>query len=93
MSRFYFHLYDDLDVPDEEGAEMANLEAAVAYGLANVRALAADQVTRGNLDLRHRIEIADAQGQVLGTIRFADAVEVVALNLPGSPGQVRNVRG
>lgn len=78
MPRFFFNLYDDLEVLDPDGVELPDLEAARACGLKNARAIAADQVLRGKLDLRHRIEIADEFGQVLRTIPFADAIAIAS---------------
>jgi hypothetical protein len=77
MPRYYFHLYDDLDVPDDEGAELADVGDAETYGVVNARALAADEVRCGWLHLNHRIEIADEQGRIVRKIRFADVVEIV----------------
>jgi hypothetical protein len=79
MPRFFFHLHDDLTVPDEDGRELADLEAAKACGIEEARNVAADQVRDGKLDLNHRIDVADEQSVVVHTIRFADAIAVVAL--------------
>lgn len=76
MPRFYFNLRNDLSVDDEEGQELADLAAAEAVALTNVRSIAADNVLHGRLTLSHRIEIADEAGRVLGTVSFADAVKV-----------------
>jgi hypothetical protein len=78
MPRYCFNLFDDLDTIDEEGLDLPDREAAEATGLLFARAMAAEQVGRGKLSLSHRIEIADARGEVLKTIRFADAVEILA---------------
>ena len=77
MPTYYFHLYDDLDVPDEEGVDLPDFEAARAMGLQNARRMAAEEVIAGRLHLRHRIEITDADGEVLETIPFAGPFEIV----------------
>jgi hypothetical protein len=38
-----------------------------------------EQVREGKLDLNHRIDVADEQSVVVHTIRFADAIDIVAL--------------
>ena len=77
MPRYFFHLYDDLDVLDEEGLELADLAAAEGAGLQNARDMAAESVKNGHLTLHHRVEIADEQGKVLKTISFADVVAIL----------------
>jgi uncharacterized RmlC-like cupin family protein len=78
MPRYFFSLFDDIDTLDDEGLEIPDREAAETAGLTYARAIAAEQVGRGRLTLSHRIEVADATGAVLKTIRFGDAVEVLA---------------
>jgi hypothetical protein len=78
MPRYFFSLFDVIQAVDQEGLELPDLKAAEATGLASARAVAAEHVGRGRLTLSHRIEIADANGVVLKTIRFNDAVEVLA---------------
>lgn len=36
---FYFHLHNDLDVPDSEGADLADLETAIVRASCQARAL------------------------------------------------------
>jgi hypothetical protein len=79
MPRYFFHLYEDMPAPDEEGSELADLDAARACGIKEARSVAADQVREGKLDLNHRIDVTDEQGVVVHTIRFADAIEVATL--------------
>jgi hypothetical protein len=79
MPRYFFHLHDDLTVPDEDGMELADLEAAKACGIKEARSVAVEQVREGKLDLNHRIDVADEQSVVVHTIRFADAIDIVAL--------------
>jgi hypothetical protein len=82
MPRYFFHLHDDLTVPDEDGMELADLEAAKACGIKEARSVAVEQVREGKLDLNHRIDVADEQSVVVHTIRFAAAIEV-ATQRPG----------
>jgi hypothetical protein len=76
MPYFFFHLYDDLIVPDPEGKELPSLQAARETALDNAREMACAEVLDGYLNLTHRIEIADESGKVLATVRFRDVVEV-----------------
>jgi hypothetical protein len=78
MQRFFFHVHDNLDVPDEDGSEVPDLDSAVRVAVRAVRGLACEQVAKGHLNLQHRIEVKDAAGAVLATVRFADAIEVSA---------------
>jgi hypothetical protein len=76
MPRYYFHLYNDLTSSDEEGQEFPDLEAAREHAISQVRAVAADEVLKGKLTLSHRIVVADENGSVVATVRYADAVAV-----------------
>ena len=77
MPRFYFHLYDDLDAPDEEGVELADLETARGYARRNAVFTAGETIKEtGRLVADHRIDIEDEQGNVLDTIYFRDAVKI-----------------
>ena len=77
VPRFYFHLHNDMDVPDDEGVELADLEAARAYAIRQARdtfgQVAKDE---GRVVLHHRIDIEDEHGQVLASVRFSDAVRI-----------------
>lgn len=75
MPRFYFHVYDDDVAQDEDGLELANMEAAQREAVRAARALAAEQIQRGSLGLSHRIEIEDEAGERT-TISFRDAFTV-----------------
>jgi hypothetical protein len=76
MPRFYFYIYNDEVTHDEEGRELADADAAEAHAITAVRSLACESVSKGHLDLRHRIEVADVGGSVVRTVTFGDAVEV-----------------
>jgi hypothetical protein len=76
MSRFFFHVYDDLDVPDLEGLDLPDAEAARREAIRNARALACEQISKGHLHLAHRIDIEDEAGEVVASVTFAEAFEV-----------------
>lgn len=75
MARYFFHLREPgAHVRDDEGAELADHAAARAYALESVRDIISMEVRRGVIPLSHAIEIADAAGNVVETIPYADAV-------------------
>jgi hypothetical protein len=77
VPRFYFHLYNDVDAPDLDGIELADLAAARQFALTNARFTAAETIKEtGRLVPDHRIDIEDEQGKVLDIVYFADAVTI-----------------
>ena len=76
MPRYFFHLYDDLIVHDEEGVELPNPAAARLNALIEARELIAEQVRRGYFVLSHWIDVADEQGKLVLTVMFRDAVDI-----------------
>lgn len=66
-----------MDVPDDEGRELPDLDAARA----RARALACFEVSemvkeQGRVALNHRIDIEDAEGTILETVWFRDVVRM-----------------
>lgn len=76
MPLYYFQVFNDDVTLDDEGAELADDEAARAYAVKAARALAAETVLHGHLAGSHRIEIVDAERNPVGTVRFDEAVEI-----------------
>lgn len=76
MPRYYLHLHNDIDAPDEEGQDLENDRAALELALDNARDVASSAVRKGSLDLRHFIICVDENGREVGIVTFADAVEV-----------------
>lgn len=77
MPRFYFHLFNDVDAPDNEGLDLLDLAAARLHAGYQARFTAGETVKlHGTIDLRHRIDIEDHRGNVLGTVCFGDVVSV-----------------
>lgn len=77
MPRYYFHLYNDIEAADPDGVELPNIGAARMAGLHNVRFTVAETIkTEGRFTGEHRIDIEDADGKVLDTIYFRDAVTI-----------------
>lgn len=79
MPRFYFHVRDDADSPDEEGVELPDAEAARDYAAKSARELMCDTLKQeARITPHHRIDIEDEQGGVIATVRFGDAFELQA---------------
>jgi hypothetical protein len=77
MQIYRFHVINDIDAPDPEGMELDNLAIAHLKAIDFARDLASAAVRQGRLDLRHRIDVEDDEGQVLLTVTFADAIELL----------------
>lgn len=76
MPRFFFHLYNDLTTKDEEGLDCSDAGAALERAAFFARDMAAASVCEGRLTLSHRIDVADAAGDIVGSVHFSDAVDV-----------------
>jgi hypothetical protein len=76
MPTFFFHIYDDAAVRDDEGIELADTRAAEAAMLQGVRALICEQVRKGRISLHHRIDVEDESGAPVASLRFGDAVTI-----------------
>lgn len=77
MPKYFFHLHNDIDVLDEDGKELPDLDAARELARDNVRFTFAETIkeqSRANLD--HRIDIEDEDGRVIETVRFGDVVSI-----------------
>lgn len=77
MRRYFFHLHNDIDAPDEEGQEHANDHAAMEAALKYARDMASVSDKRGHLNLAHSIVCVDEIGQEVGIVRFGDAVAIL----------------
>ena len=77
MPQYFFHLREPgAYFRDEEGAELADLDAAHARALENVRDIISMEVRSGVIPLSHVMEIADAAGNVVKTISYVEAVKL-----------------
>ena len=62
VPRFYFHLRDEFDAPDEEGVELPDVQAARQWAIIEIRELLCEQVRAGTLALERRIDIEEVNG-------------------------------
>jgi hypothetical protein len=76
MPLYYFNVFNDDVTQDDEGAELADLDAAMDRGTREARVLAAETVSKGHLVRHHRIEIEDEDRNPVGTVRFDEAVDI-----------------
>lgn len=75
MARYHLHLFNDIDIIDEEGRDFPDLSAAAAEAVRSARDVIADHIMSGRpICLRHRMEIADADGITVKVIAFQDVV-------------------
>lgn len=76
VPRFFFNLHDDLSVIDQEGLELASVEAAIAKAISSAREMACAEVLEGHLNLSHSIEVVDEGRTVVEIIRFSDVLSI-----------------
>ena len=74
MPRYYFHLHNDVDGRDDEGRELADVDAARAEAIKGARDLIAEDVRQGIVTLSHWIEVRDQRGHQVLRVRYRDAV-------------------
>jgi hypothetical protein len=76
MPRYFFHLYQAAMWPDERGRELPDDDAAWKEAVDTAREIACADVSAGQLNLTHRIEIEDESGRLITAVRFADVIKV-----------------
>lgn len=76
IAKHFTHLRDSIDeVLDREGIEMP--PEAIAGAALLARDCTAADVKSGRLDLHYRIDVHAEDGEVVHTLRFSDALEIV----------------
>jgi len=79
MPIFYFHLHDDMNVPDHEGVDLPDLEVAIVRSSCEARIFLCEMAKQaGRIVLHHRIDIEDAYGAVLESVQFGDVMKIEA---------------
>jgi hypothetical protein len=73
MPLFYFHLFNDVVVIDDEGVELPDAAAAREQAMESARELVCESIHKGWLNLDHRIEVEDAAHNRLMTVSYRDA--------------------
>lgn len=78
MARYYLHLRDGSDqVLDPDGAEFADMDALRKAALEAARDVMCCDLCNGMLDLRFRIDAEDDRGNLVYSLPFRDAVDIV----------------
>ncbi|HXH53349.1 MAG TPA: hypothetical protein VNH53_07975 [Sphingomicrobium sp.] len=78
MPLFRLHLYTSTGfVPDDEGHDLADAEAAHRQAIRSIRDLLSEEVKNGRIDFNGRVVIVDARGDTVGVISFSEAVREV----------------
>lgn len=77
MSLYYFHLRNGVDtLLDEEGREIAEPGSIPEVALIEARSLISAEALEGCIHLEERIDVEDGSGNVIRSIRFADALAI-----------------
>lgn len=77
MPRYFFHLIDSVDETlDPEGVHMPP-EALAGAALLQARDCMAGDVKSGRLDFRYRIDVHDEAGELVHSLTFEDALDIV----------------
>ena len=76
VPRFYFHIRNDMDVQDDEGLLLEDLEAVREVALESARGLICERVNEGHLNLDHYIEVADERGDVVLKLTYRDSFTI-----------------
>lgn len=77
MARFYLHLRNGCGLSeDTEGQELPDLAAARQQAIDGIRSILGEEVRHGAIDFAGYVEIADADGNILLTVPFREAVDL-----------------
>jgi hypothetical protein len=83
MARYFIHLRDGTDeLLDTEGKEFGSLDDLKRAVLKAARSIIADDVTKGFIDFRPRIDAEDESGRVVYSLPFLIAVRVIPHDEP-----------
>ena len=78
MPRYFLHLRDNIDeVLDPEGMILPE-EAIAGAALFAARDCISADVKSGRIDLHYRIDVHAEDGQIVHTISFSDAIEIIS---------------
>jgi hypothetical protein len=77
MARYFLHLKNSVDeVLDQEGTELSE-DAVRRLALRSARECIAEDVKAGRIDLHYRIEVFNESEELVHTLQFRDAAEMV----------------
>ena len=79
MAVYYLQLRDGSEqLLDPEGVEFADVEEMRKATMAAARDVMSGDLRSGLIDLRFRIDVEDRAGAIVHTVRFAEAVRIIA---------------
>lgn len=78
MARYFMHLRDGTEqILDPEGLEFLTIEAVRKAVLVSARDLMTGDIREGVIDLRFRIDVEDEGGDIVYTLPFKHAVNII----------------
>ena len=76
MPRYFFYIREgDEFIPDEEGMEFANVDSAWIEAVESIRDLVIQSLRNNRPIAGLMIEIADANGNILGSVSAGDIIK------------------
>ena len=77
MPQYFLHICEsDQRINDPEGRDFVNLAEAQAEAILGTREILAEQMLAGEPLGRHQIEICDASGALLATVKARDTFKI-----------------
>ena len=77
MPRFYFTVRDqEGEALDDEGAELADVEAGLIHAATGARGMMSDSIRHGTLDFAASIGIETEDRTEVARLRFGEAVKI-----------------
>jgi hypothetical protein len=84
VAEYFMHLRDGTDeVLDEEGVEYATLDLLRQAVMLSARDILSSDMRRGVVDLRFRIDAEDTRGEVIYSLPFKHAFNLIPEMTPG----------
>jgi len=81
VEHFFLHLRDHVDeLLDDEGCDYESMEKLKAHVLATARDLMSGDLARGIIDLRYRIDAENVAGEIVYSLPFEHAVNIIPAN-------------
>ena len=78
MSLYFFHLRDGADVLlDPDGRQLTSAEAVSDATLLEARSIISHEALSGQIKLDQHIDVEDEFRNIIHTLHFVDAVEIV----------------
>jgi len=78
VARYFMHLRDGTEqILDPEGLEFPTIEALRKAVLVSARDLMTGDVREGVIDLRFRIDVEDEAGEIIYSLPFKHAVNII----------------